>query len=84
MSGPGGAYFFRHTGATGVTPFAPSMTCTHLSWLARAIVVTLVLAALWLAQATEHRQQQLPPALRAGHALQAAAAAASDSAPLPE
>lgn|GEM_PF-6920696 len=84
MSGPRGAYFLRHTGAAGVTSPAPSMTCTHLTWLARAIIVTLVLAALWLAQATEHRQEQRPLALRAGHALQAAAAAASDSTLAPE
>ncbi len=60
------------------------MNCTHLTWLARALIAALVLAALWLAQATEHRQQQRPLALRDGHALQAAAAAASDSALAPE
>lgn len=84
MSRPGGAYFFRHTGTADVTSLAPSMTCTYLTWLARAIIATLVLAALWLAQATEHRQEQRPLALRTGHALQAAAAAASDNTLAPE
>ncbi|WP_397535743.1 hypothetical protein [Roseateles sp.] len=53
------------------------MNCNHLTWLARGIIVALVLAALWLAQATSNRQEQRPPALHAGHALQAAATPAS-------
>lgn len=61
----------------GVTAQTRPMNCTLLTWLARSIIAALVLSALWLAQATEKRQESRPQALRAGEALQAAATPAS-------